>query len=166
MDVRHDPIDLFMHRVDRTTVLSWVGVERVTSQRFLSTSSSILPLVRYEYMLSPRRLLHVRDRAGLKPEHLAYLLFVEPYDDFAVYGGGGGRGGGLLPGLIPFCPRALLRCDPCMPPRLLARYPSRAALRSGGRNHFDATVNLTETPPVREMVPPSCMRFRAATPYS
>ena len=40
-------------------------------------------------MLSPRRLLHVRDRAGLEPEHLAYLLFVEPYDDFAVYDGGG-----------------------------------------------------------------------------
>ncbi len=26
----------------------------------------------------------------LDPEHLAYLLFVEPYDDFAVYDGGGG----------------------------------------------------------------------------
>ena len=26
----------------------------------------------------------------LEPEHLAYLLFVEPYDDFAVYDGGGG----------------------------------------------------------------------------
>jgi hypothetical protein len=28
--------------------------------------------------------------AVLEPQHLAYLLFVEPYDDFAVYDGGGG----------------------------------------------------------------------------
>ena len=27
----------------------------------------------------------------LEPEHLAYLLFIEPYDDLAVYDGGGGR---------------------------------------------------------------------------
>jgi hypothetical protein len=72
------------------------------------------------------------NRAGLEPEHLAYRLFVEPYDDFAVYVGGEGRSGGLLPGLIPFCPRALLRCDPCMPPRLLARYPARAGFSFWG----------------------------------
>jgi hypothetical protein len=33
MVVRHNPIDPFMHRVDRRTVLRWVGVERVTSQK-------------------------------------------------------------------------------------------------------------------------------------
>jgi len=30
------------------------------------------------------------NRVVLESEHLANLLFVEPYDDFAVYGGGGG----------------------------------------------------------------------------
>ena len=29
------------------------------------------------------------NRSVLEPELLAYLLFVEPYDDFAVYDGGG-----------------------------------------------------------------------------
>jgi hypothetical protein len=30
------------------------------------------------------------NRVVLESEHLANLLFVEPYDGFAVYGGGGG----------------------------------------------------------------------------
>ena len=46
------------------------------------------------YRTSPGALLvtvyAVLNRAVLEPEHLAYLLFVEPYDDFAVYDGGGG----------------------------------------------------------------------------
>lgn len=33
----------------------------------------------------------VLNHAVLEPEHLAYFLFVEPYDDLAVYYGG--RGG-------------------------------------------------------------------------
>jgi hypothetical protein len=32
----------------------------------------------------------VLNRAVLEPEHLAYFLFVEPYDDLAVYYGGRG----------------------------------------------------------------------------
>ncbi len=36
----------------------------------------------------------------LEPEHLAYLLFVKPYDDFAVYDGGGGRLGFHLDHLL------------------------------------------------------------------
>jgi hypothetical protein len=31
------------------------------------------------------------NRSVLEPELLAYLLFVEAYDDLAVYDGGGGR---------------------------------------------------------------------------
>jgi hypothetical protein len=38
--------------------------------------------------------------AVLEPEHLAYLFFIEPYDDLTVYDGGGGRLGVHLDHLL------------------------------------------------------------------